>query len=678
MTSTRTAPVLISTALLTLFVSLAIARERPIDEAPRATTPTVRLGERIDPSAYGPGVIEGWDVVIARDLNRPADADANPRARNGAQGMWVVPSRGATYYPRSGAHYITNKWGDTSMGIGFGRLVDMEGVFVAGQAGVGAWTTGLRAIGFREGIEVAATEWFENIDATPSWFAINLSAVDRIVIESRPVLNGGGWYALDDLTFCRPAEVDADGPARIVLDFEDCNYRQVLTGSNYAGLTWETGTGPFSEDDAVHAPMAPPDAREEAAEGAPAPPAAPFGAGTTPDLLSTFEGVRRGDEGQWSYPPDSCGAAGPNHFVSVVNRVIAAFDKETGNEIVAGTLGSFLPGSSGDPRVLYDQHSGRWIVLITDFSSRLYLAVSISDDPTGSWFKTDFKVSQGSDTGRWPDYPTLGVDEHGVYTSAYMVGGGNTMSIFAIDKAPLIDDPPYLGTVTAFRGLPWEGAIQPVHTYGSAEGEYFISRGGPGLRVRLVTGPLTDPALNGPFPVEVAPYEPPPDAPALGSSTPLDTVGTRLMNAVYRDGFIWAAHTIGHNDRAACRWYQVDVEQMTLHQGGTVTDSSLYYFFPSITVNAQGDAIMGFTGSNENQYAAAYYTGRRSNDAPGAMATPCSIARAMGRRTTSTATAATAGAITACARSIPSMKKRCGRSRNTRTRTTSGARRSPP
>jgi len=595
-----------------------------------AISPAIAAGERLDAADYGPGVVEGWDIVTERDRNRPADWNANPRARNGAQGTWIVPSRGATYHPRSGVHYITNKWGDTSMGIAFGRPVDVDGVYAAGQAGPGAWTSGIRALGFRNGLQVAATGWFEDIDGAPSYFAINLKAIDRIVFESRPVLNGGGWYALDDLTYTRPANPGEKGPVTVVLDFEDCNYRQVLSGSAYAGLTWENGTGPFIgemgtgpiiEGDAVHAPMVPPDFRQEG-QGTEELPAAPIGAATTPDLISTFEGIIRGDEGSWSFPPDSCGAIGPDHYVSVVNRVIAAFDRETGDGLAASTLGAFLPGSNGDPRIVYDQHSGRWIVLITDFSSRIYLAVSLDSDPTGSWFKTDFKVSQGSDAGRWPDYPTLGVDAYGVYTSAYMVGGSNTMSVFAIDKEPLIDDPPYLGTVTAFRGLPWEGAIQPAHTYGSAPGEYFISRGSGGLNVRLLTGPLTAPSLSEPYPVEIPPHEAPPDVPALGSSTPLDSVGPRLMNAVYRDGSLWTAHTIGYNDRAACRWYQVDVDQMVPLQGGTVTDPSLHYFFPSITVNAQGDAVMGFTGANAEQYAAAYYTGRRYNDAPAMMADP--------------------------------------------------------
>ena len=109
--------------------------------------------------------------------------------------------------------------------------------------------------------------------------------------------------------------------------------------------------------------------------------------------------------------------------------------------------------------VLFDQHSGRWIITVDDFNTRCYLAVSTTSSATGSWFKTNFVMSQGDDAGRWPDYPTLGVDANGIYVSAYMVGGFGQMSIFAVNKAPLVATPPSLGTVTAFRNLPWEAAI---------------------------------------------------------------------------------------------------------------------------------------------------------------------------------------------------------------------------
>jgi hypothetical protein len=541
-------------------------------------------------------------------------------------GVWIVPSRGASYNAHSGIHYVINKWGDTRMGITFPFRVDISGAWFAGQGGdEGVWASGIRVIGFCDNEPVKTTDWFEDIDSSPSWFAMGLIDVDRIVIEAAPVFNGGGWYAMDDLTYIPNFICKELAHSPIVLDFEDCSFKLDLTDLDYGGLNWEIGTGSvytpmpvlsdvqtyiIDEDEVLASEVYSSDIIESYLVN-------------PPTLVSDFQGVIRGDAESWSYPPDSCGAAGPDHFVEVVNRNFAVYDKYTGEELINILLGSFLPGSNGDPRVLYDQFSERWFIIVCDFSTRIYLAVSTSEDPTEEWFKCSFVVSQGSDAGKSPDYPTLGVDNVGVYTSAYMIGGGSRMSIFALEKAPLIDSNPSLGDIYAFRELPYEGAIQPVHTYGSCSGEYFVSRSSStAIRLRLLTDLLTNPVLTNLCLVNVPSHASPPDAPALGSNVPLDTVGHRLMNAVYRDGYIWTAHCIGLDGRAASRWYKIDVSARTLDDYGTIQDPEMYYFFPTIMVNANGDAIMGFSGSSSEQYAAAYYTGRYADDPPGEMAEP--------------------------------------------------------
>jgi hypothetical protein len=583
----------------------------------------VIVGEKID--SCDAGFVENMDDCIARDLLQRSNLDKNLKEGNNQHGIWVVPSIEATYYPYSGKHSIVNKWGDTKMGIAFPTKVDVQGAWFVGQGGgKGVWAKSIRVIGYYNGEHTQTTDWFEDIDDTPTWFTINLKDVDRIVIEATPVFNGAGWYAMDDLTYT--PKIKNEQEHTIVLDFEDCYFNQNLNNSNYGGLTWETGTGDFYIDqDEISSPQTSynTDKKESSLlkrfssnthENNPA---------STPSLLSDFQGVIRGDAGSWSYPPDSCGVAGPNHFVEVVNRNFAVYNKSTGEELINILLGSFLPGSNGDPRVLFDQYSNRWFIIVCDFNTKIYLAVSKSDDPTGNWFKCNFTVSQGSDAGKTPDYPTLGVDEDGIYTAMYMIGGSSGMSIFALEKAPLIASEPSLGDIYAFRELPYEGAIHPVHTFETSDGEYFVSRGSStSLRLRLLTNLLSTPVLTELGFVTIPSHSEPPDAPALGSTTPIDTVGHRLMNAVYRDGYIWTAHCIDVNGRAASRWYKIDVANTTLDDYGTIQDSIMYYYFPSIMVNAAGDAIMGFTGSHSGQYAAAYYTGRLASDPPGEMAPP--------------------------------------------------------
>jgi len=577
-------------------------------------------GEQLDPATYGPSFIESMEDAIVRD--RLAPLPVNDKQRQPVEhGVWIVPSRGATTFPHSNQHNAVNKWGDTRMGIGFPRPVDVQGAYFAGQAGKGAWTSGIRVVGYHNGQLVQETGWFTEIGAEPRWLAMSLHDVDRIEIMSVPVLNGGGWYGMDDLTYTVTAE---DGtPHTVVVDFDGLPYDAKLTGSSYAGLTWETGSGDFTNAEGVHGPLVPPGFERK---GPPAGREAALPSGTratSPSLLTKFQAVIRGDAGSMSYPPDTDGAIGPNHYVETVNRNFAVYDKTSGAELTNILLGSFLPGSNGDPRVLFDQHSGRWIVLVTDFNATatFFLAVSITNNPMGNWFKTSFVTAQGGDVGRWPDYPTLGVDINGIYSAAYMVPAG--MTIFAIDKAPLVGPSPYLGTVTGFRNLTWEGAIQPAHTYGTPGGEYLVSwASSTSLRVRRVNPPLTGPTLTEVGLVTVPAFYTADDAPAKESTTNLDTVDERLMMAVYRAGSLWTAHTIDVSGRAGCRWYQLSAATPSLIQSGNVADSSLWYYFPSIMVNDVGDAVMGFTGSNSSQYAACYYTGRKASDPPGQMAPP--------------------------------------------------------
>ena len=583
--------------------------------ADRTQASRVVAGERLDPATFGPGIVESAAEALARDRERAARGE--PDRAETRWGVWMVPSVRATYYPHSGRHNLTNKWGDTKMGVAFPTVVDVHGVYIAGQGGRGVWTTGVRVLGYRHGREVAATQWFREIGDVPIWFEMGLRNVDRIVIEAEAVTDRSGWYALDDLTYTRKPGQGL--PATIVLDFEDCNYKQKLTGSGYAGLIWEVGTGGAEVDGQVMpAPVSVPDDEEGVLPGPEAAGAGLRGSATTPELINDFIGAGYTK----LIPPDTCGAVGPAHFAEIINGRYRVFDKETGSTVQDMSLATFIPGGYGDPRILYDQYSDRWIALDTDFGSRIYLNVSMTSDPTGSWFKTYFEAAQGSDAGRLVDYPTLGVDANGVYTTCAMFSTrAPTYSIFAIEKAPLIAATPSLGTVTAWRGYFDGGSIQPAHTYGTAPGEYLISRtGSTSLTLRRIGPPLFDPSLTELGTVTIANHFSPPNCPALGSSTPLDALGHRTMNAVYRDGSLWTTHAVYVGEgRAGARWYEIDVATRNVIQWGTVSDPVRGYIFPSIMVNRRGDVALGFSGASASQYAAAYYTGRLSVNPPGEM-----------------------------------------------------------
>ena len=89
------------------------------------------------------------------------------------------------------------------------------------------------------------------------------------------------------------------------------------------------------------------------------------------------------------------------------------------------------------------------------------------------------------------------------------------MTIFAIDKAPLLQSPASIGTITAFRGLNFNGAIQHATQYTDPGVSYMVSTRTSGtLRMRTITPPMTNPTLTTGVINGAGSYSPPPDAPA--------------------------------------------------------------------------------------------------------------------------------------------------------------------
>jgi hypothetical protein len=608
-------------------------REAPAPGAPPALDASTQQGsgqqagfvhpaEKLDPeTAIGRGWIEDMAEVMRRERENPSST-APRKVRGDAQGWWAVPSRRSSFHAHSGDHYLINKWGDTRMGVDFPERVDFAGAWIAGHAADTLWADGVRFLGYRGEQLVETGAWLEELAFDAQWLVAGFQDVDRIEVEARAVYQGGGWFGLDDLTYT------AEGAGELVIDFDDLGYNTRVTGSGYAGLVWRTGSGDFDvasqEVQTVHPPKTP-DNVEEAGDDHMTWQAFLGGGGTAPTLAQDFNGPKIFDAGAGWLPPDTCGSVGPDHFVAVVNQNLSVYVKATGQRVVNTGLANFWStgSSAGDPRAVYDEHSGRFIIVATDFNTRLWFAISLTSDATGSWYKSSVVLSQGVDSNRWPDYPTLGVDADGIYSASYMVGGSGQMSLFAIDKAPLLDGSPNIGTVTAWRNLPWEGAIQPAVTHGTPGREYCVSRqSSTRMRLRYVQGPLNNPSLVEAGWASIPSHSSPPNAPAMGSVAPLDCLDWRPMNAVYRNGSVWTAHGVAVSGRAACRWYEIDVNTVNAVQTGTVFDSTMWYMMPSISVNANSDVVVAFSGSNESQFAGAYFAGRVSSDPTDQLSAP--------------------------------------------------------
>jgi len=349
-----------------------------------------------------------------------------------------------------------------------------------------------------------------------------------------------------------------------------------------------------------------------------------------------------------SVPPDTGGAVGPGHVVTMLNAGIQ-IQSRTGdvrpnypvdlNRFWSG-LGDFP--DIFDPRVQYDSVGDRWIAAAGvnpgNKNAALLIGVSQTGDPGGNW--NLFQIDEGG-AGFWADYPVLGFNANWIALSA---------NIFRLPPGGTYDRT----DVYVFRkpDLYANGAGQYL-TFSDDQGEFSVARDGdnqspgtlylvqakadpgPAIRVSTLTGPPGAErfaAGAGLIPMadtwaETSPLDAD-FAPQYASWAKVDTGDSRLQNCVMREGAIWCAHTVflpaDKPDRAAVQWFQLDPAGFAILQSGRIDDpaAQTFYAFPSIAVNRNSDALIGFTRFNRNGFPDAAFTLRAASDPPGAMGPP--------------------------------------------------------
>jgi len=115
-----------------------------------------------------------------------------------------------------------------------------------------------------------------------------------------------------------------------------------------------------------------------------------------------------------SYPPDPSGAVGPNHYVQMVNATTVKIFNKTGTALETFQLGTLWGSGSnaGDPIVMYDKFADRWFLAQFGSSTQIYIAVSQTADPTGSYYTWTFNSTE------FPDYLKFSIWHDGYYMTA--------------------------------------------------------------------------------------------------------------------------------------------------------------------------------------------------------------------------------------------------------------------
>jgi hypothetical protein len=389
--------------------------------------------------------------------------------------------------------------------------------------------------------------------------------------------------------------------------------------------------------------------------GTEAPSAGGLGVLGTPTLQVNFGGL--GDNNT-VIPPDTMGAAGPNHLMVMLNSQVRIQDK-SGTNLGTVTLATFWTGASGlsgspfDPRLIYDSLSGRWMAVVdvdgNSTTSRVWFAYTSGSDPTGTW--SFYEIDADSTNTYWADFPDIGTNStwiaitNNMFTVAATPAFGGA-KMWVIEKSTLGG----ALTVTTFaRGFDTAGGyygftLRPCLTFDAAESSLYIvdgnswQSGGVGLlRLSQITGTGASPSwavLSGSSVAPGSGWFFTPETYNLvqinadQAGTPIDvaTNDPRLLECVFRNGHLWTTHSGGYPrsstaDSTVAVWYELSPSLPSpVVQSGTVGGvAGTHYFFPSIAVNANDDVVLGFSYSDSTQYVEGAFTGRESTDALGTM-----------------------------------------------------------
>jgi uncharacterized protein (TIGR03437 family) len=349
-------------------------------------------------------------------------------------------------------------------------------------------------------------------------------------------------------------------------------------------------------------------------------------------------------------PPDTQGAVGPNHVVTMLNTQVLIQSRsgvaQANFPITLNTfwspLGQFT--DTFDPRIFYDSAGARWIASAAvngdTASSALLIATTQTADPTGTW--NYYKITVGA-ANQWGDFPELGFNANWVVVSMnmfqingsyintnlyvfskadlYSSTGAGTHSVFSDDRgefAPVRDyDNSHPNTLylvqqspTDFSSSPNTGEIRVSKLSGTVGAETFTGGNGG---TAIINDPWSDTGGNSDF------------GPQLGATAKIDTGDSRLANCIMRAGTIWCAHTVflpyPRPTRAAAQWFQLDptANPPAILQRGRIDDSSgtFFYAYPTIAVNKNNDALIGYTRFSANSYPTAAFAWRSTADPPG-------------------------------------------------------------
>ncbi len=378
-------------------------------------------------------------------------------------------------------------------------------------------------------------------------------------------------------------------------------------------------------------------------------------------LVHNFDGLKDQDGVS---PPDPTGDIGANHYVQMVNSGSGArfqiWNKQ-GQSVYGPANTSTIwdqvnSGSIGDPIIQFDHSAGRWLMLeMQGFSdNQLLIAVSDTDDPTGSWQAWRINC-QG-----FPDYPKLYVWDNAYFVTVNEIVNGNVCTGYALNKQDILQG---AAEVATYRfAMPNFQAIQYQPATGADwEGGPPPPPGSPGLIFRLyddawdggsdqihlwqINVNWETPSENfafGPTKFDVAPFETR-VCHGFGLFDCIDQPNTNVRITALENIIMYRApyrnfgthesvvfnhvtdvsNQVGDGGDAAVRWYEfrrdAGASNWYVYQQGTYAPDADNRFTGTISTDIQGNIGLGYTAASTITHPSVRVTGRRAGDPLGQM-----------------------------------------------------------
>ena len=299
----------------------------------------------------------------------------------------------------------------------------------------------------------------------------------------------------------------------------------------------------------VHSPMPGP---KEPADGV-SPPrdgsrsAAPAEAGPAPLSPAPASSFQALADDNTAIPPDTHGAVGPSHLMTVLNTQVRIQDR-TGAVLSTASMDGFWASlgspSAFDPKIVYDPYGGRWIFAASangnSTASAVLIGVSQTSDPTGMW--NLFSVHADATNATWADYTSVGFNKDWIVVNMNMftvnAGAFRQSNIWVFTKASLYNNITPSAPFRLFADTSGSSTLVPALTYEPTPTldtlylvDVFTSSTGT-LRIGTITGAVGAETYTAgtSFPTATSANGwavTGPDAPQLGSA-PLIETGDRL------------------------------------------------------------------------------------------------------------------------------------------------------